>query len=367
MINYWTMLILWLGPVSIKKSACFEWAQKKYKKAPRLVRMEDIMAISSIEIGGISLSAVKENRSDKGKYKISIEENDYTVIDIETTGLDPNYDEIIELGAIQYQDNKEVCRFQSLVKPTEEIPEFIEELTGVTNEMVAEAPTLESILPQFLGFVGKNLLLGHNINFDINFIYDCALNLELPPFSNDYMDTMFMSRRLFKGEKTHKLSAVCLNLNIPQPEEHRALADCIRTHLCYQAMKQYCINEGVSFSILQNGWKAQAKNITAQTDVFNEDGPVYQKVFVFTGTLDKMTRKEAMQAVVDCGGIISDNVTKKTNYLVLGNNDYCKSIREGKSNKQKKAEKLQLEGLDIETISEDVFYDMLQDSFGPEV
>jgi len=71
-----------------------------------------------------------------------------------------------------------------------------------------------------------------------------------------------------------------------------------------------------------------------------------------------MTRKEAMQAVVNAGGHCCDGVVEETNYLVLGNNDYCKAIKGGKSNKQKKAEKMQLSGKDIQIISEDTFYDM---------
>lgn len=306
---------------------------------------------------------IRSGREHKGKYIVDINLKDYTVIDIETTGLDSRFDEIIELGAVRYRNDSEVARFQSLVRPDGCISEFIEELTGISNEMVSDSPSINDILPQFLQFVGNDALLGHNVNFDINFIYDSASYCNLPPFSNNYTDTMYLSRRLFREERSHKLVDVCSRLNIPQPEEHRAIADCIRTHLCYQAMKQYCMDMGIGIS---NDWDAHAKQITAQTDVYNEDGPIYQKVFAFTGTLEQMTRKEAMQAVVNCGGLIGDGVTKKTNFLVLGNNDYCKAIKEGKSNKQKKAEKMQLDGFDIATISEQVFYDMLQDSQLPE-
>lgn len=69
-----------------------------------------------------------------------------------------------------------------------------------------------------------------------------------------------------------------------------------------------------------------------------------------------------MQIVADLGGKNADNVTKKTNYLILGNNDYCKSIKDGKSSKQKKAEKLKLDGYDIEIIPENVFYDIISEN-----
>lgn len=79
---------------------------------------------------------------------------------------------------------------------------------------------------------------------------------------------------------------------------------------------------------------------------------------VFTGKLEKMIRKDAMQLVVNVGGILDNSVTKKTNYLILGNNDYCSSIKDGKSSKHKKAEKYKLEGQDIEIIDEDTFYNL---------
>ena len=73
-----------------------------------------------------------------------------------------------------------------------------------------------------------------------------------------------------------------------------------------------------------------------------------------------MSRREAMQIVVNHGGINNDSITRKTNYLVLGNNDYCSSIKNGKSTKHKKAESLKLKGQNIEIIPENVFYDMLE-------
>jgi DNA polymerase-3 subunit epsilon len=102
-----------------------------------------------------------------------------------------------------------------------------------------------------------------------------------------------------------------------------------------------------------------ANDITTENTDFDITHPLYQKVCVFTGTLDKMLRKDAMQIVVDLGGICDDNITSRTNFLILGNNDYSPLVKDGKSNKQKKAEKLKLDGNDIEIISESVFYDIV--------
>lgn len=297
----------------------------------------------------------RPKREHKGSSLLLFPEN-YVVIDIETTGLDPRFDEIIELAGIKYANGSEVARFQTLVNA--EVDEFITELTGITNEMLKDAPDIRDALPRFLAFIGDNPVVGHNINFDVNFIYDCAEYLQLPAFSNDFVDTMRISRKLYKDMENHKLSTLVSYLCIEDNVEHRALSDCICAQQCFAKMKDYAdqiggIPQSLSFSTL-------ARHITAETTDFNEDSPIFGMTFAFTGRLERMTRKEAMQAVVNAGGICVDGVTAATNYLVLGVNDYCKSAKGTKTTKQKKAERMQCAGANIATISENTFYDMLE-------
>lgn len=306
--------------------------------------------------GKISIGdAPRPKREHKGTSLLTFPES-YVVIDIETTGLDPRFDEIIELAGIKYSNGVETERFQTLVNA--EVDDFITELTGITNEMLKDAPEISNVLPRFLAFVGDNPIVGHNVNFDINFIYDNAEYLGLEPFSNDFIDTMRISRRLYKDMENHKLSTLIAYLGVGDIVEHRALSDCISTQQCLAKMKDYAdqiggIPQPLSFNTL-------SKHITAETTNFNEDSPVFGMAFAFTGRLERMTRKEAMQAVANAGGICCDGVTAATNYLVLGINDYCKAAQGTKSAKQKKAEKMQHAGASITTISEDVFYDMLE-------
>ena len=297
-------------------------------------------------------------RKHKGKSLLEFPDS-YVAIDIETTGLDPRFDEIIEIAGIKYQGAMEIGRFQSLIKPENEIDPFITELTGITNAMLENAPPIKMVLPDFLSFVGDYTLVGHNINFDVNFIYDNAQYLELAPFSNNFIDTMRISRRLYKDLENHKLSTLVAYLAVADTVEHRALSDCLSTQGCFVAMKAYADQIG---GIPKASWEMfnkLSKTITPETTEFNPDSPIYGMSFAFTGKLERMTRREAMQAVANAGGICCDGVIATTNYLVLGNNDYCKSIKGTKSAKQKKAEKMQKAGMDIATMSEDVFYDML--------
>ena len=113
-----------------------------------------------------------------------------------------------------------------------------------------------------------------------------------------------------------------------------------------------CFGMGLKTKELIGFWPVSTMFVILSVSLFYNFAAV-------NGTLEKMSRREAMQYVVNLGGICGDGVTKETNFLVLGNNDYCKSIKGGKSSKQKKAEKLQIDGYDIAVISENVFYEMI--------
>lgn len=301
---------------------------------------------------------VETKRTHKGKSLLLFPE-DYTVVDIETTGFDPMFDEIIEVAGIKYRGRNEVGRFQSLVKPDDGIPDYITALTGITNEMVADAPGIEDVLPRFLEFIGEDIVVGHNVHFDVNFLYDYAEDFELKPFSNDLVDTLRLSRRLYPELQGHKLSALAAHFGVEPDGEHRALADCVTTQKCLSAMDAYAAQNGGIPESAEDLYRKLSKTIVAETSDFDPDSLIYGRTFAFTGKLERMTRKEAMQAVVNAGGHCTDGVVAETNYLVLGNNDYCKAIKDGKSAKQKKAEKMKLNGADIESISESVFCDML--------
>lgn len=140
----------------------------------------------------------------------------YVVYDIETTGLSPMYDEIIEIGAIKYVDGVKT-NFQTFVKPTKSIPSEITKLTSITDEMVVNAPTEVEALKSFLEFVGDNkIIAGHNIiNFDNNFI-QAKINknkIESNFAGLPKLDTMQLSRALFK-QRSHRLEKLCSKVGV---------------------------------------------------------------------------------------------------------------------------------------------------------
>ncbi len=315
-------------------------------------------------ISSNSYSKFTPKRELKGQHLESIV-SDYFIIDIETTGLDPNWNEIIELAAIKYENHIPVAEFSSLVKPDCLIDDFIQNLTGITNKMLEDEQSIDVVLPKFLSFIGDSAVIGHNVNFDINFIYDSSIEFSERPFQNDFLDTMRLSRRLFPQLENHKLKTLVKSFDVSNSVAHRALKDCQLTHSCLVHMLNHMNENNIEttnfFRKSNHKDKLKSKDICAITDNFDKNHPFFGKTFAFTGVLEKMQRKDAMQIVVDLGGLCGDGVTKKTNFLVLGNNDFCSSIKDGKSSKHKKAENYILEGQDLSVISENVFYDMIED------
>ncbi len=306
----------------------------------------------------------KPNRQFKGKNIIAFP-NEYVVIDLETTGLSSYWDFVIEIGALKIKNGEITDQFQQLIYPGMEIDEFIEQFTGITNEMLIGQPYLDDILPKLDDFIGENIILGHNTNFDINFLYDNYIRCLGKPFSNNFIDNMRLSRKLYPELPHHRLIDIIEKLNIEASTFHRALIDCNYTYKCFELMKDEISARYGSLEAFQALFKYQYVDLTklkAENKDFDETHPLYNKVCVFTGKLEKYTREQAAQMVVNLGGLCENNVTKKTNFLILGNNDYCSAIKDGKSNKQKKAEAYKLKGQDIEIIPESVFYDMFENS-----
>lgn len=160
---------------------------------------------------------------------------DYVAIDTETTGLS-NSDAITDIGAVFVKNGKIIHEYSQLVNPLLPIPVEITALTGITNEMIAKAPTIDQVLPNFLALVQSAPILGHNINFDIRMLRNAARKIGIDDIDNDLIDTMLQSQNLFPQASTHSLQAVMLRLGIHEKEEHRALADARMTYRCYEKM-----------------------------------------------------------------------------------------------------------------------------------
>ena len=189
-------------------------------------------------------------RIGKGKSLLELPD-DYIVVDLETTGLDPVGCEIIEIGAIRCVGGEELDRFESLIRPSVSLPSIITQITGLRDSDLLDAPSIEEVLPEFLHYVGDSILIGHNVNFDVNFLYEKTLEHTGVLFTNSFVDTLRLSRILYPGVKSHKLSDMGRICHIPNCNAHRAMADVEQTWKLYEHMKHRVRAENLDLDLMR--------------------------------------------------------------------------------------------------------------------
>lgn len=162
-------------------------------------------------------------------------DNSYIALDIETTGLDPKNERIIEIGAVRVIDGVEQLQFHKMINPHRKLEERIIELTGIHDMMLEEASELSDVLPEFLEFCGELPLLGHHVIFDYSFLKRAAVNQGLT-FDKKGLDTLKICRCFMPGEAKKNLEAACSYYEVIRGQAHRALSDAIDAHRLYQEM-----------------------------------------------------------------------------------------------------------------------------------
>ena len=157
--------------------------------------------------------------------KLSIEEANFCVVDVETTGLSPRYNGIIEIGLVKVSKLKIVDKFHSYVNPGQDIPYFITQLTGITNEDVYNAPFFEDIADEVTEFIGDDILSGHNFSFDNGFLKKEFRYCGKEPIGNLNLCTLKLSRRLYPMLRSKSLGVLCNHLKLKNNKAHSALGD----------------------------------------------------------------------------------------------------------------------------------------------
>ena len=161
----------------------------------------------------------------------------YVIFDLETTGISPNYDEVIEISALKVKGGEVVDEFNTLVNPGRKIPFGATKVNGITNAMVAEAPAFSHVLAEFLDFAEGLVLVGHNIaRFDMKFIWRDAEQYfgEIP--QNNYVDTLQVARKHLPKMEHHRLVDLAEHYGISSEGAHRALNDCYMNQKVYECM-----------------------------------------------------------------------------------------------------------------------------------
>lgn len=248
---------------------------------------------------------------------------DYTVVDTETTGLSTESCCLIEVSALRVREGRVAAEFSTLIRPPWRevqksgqwqegyVDDFIQGLTGITDEMLEGAPLPEEALPQVEDFLGRDLLLGHNVGFDTAFLYDSFQKYLGRPLGNNSLDQLRLARKLLPQLPHHRLGDVAAALGVPYEGAHRALADCWITYGCYEKLRALALSQGTEEEFLQ---RFEKKKSPKPRYPGVPGHPFYQKTLVLTGSLDTPQNREA---VLRAGGKVGKEVAAGVDFVAI--------------------------------------------------
>lgn len=174
----------------------------------------------------------------------------YTVFDVETTGMSPVHNRIIEIGAVRIEHDGSISRYETLIHPECTIPYQITRLTGISNEMVANAPTFAEMAKEFLDFIDGSKLVAHNARFDLAFLMESlGRTPDLPLWTNGAYDTLSLSRKAYPGLPSYSLKTLkqALQLGVEiDGTAHRALYDAEITMELFRKVMQQLHDHGAA-------------------------------------------------------------------------------------------------------------------------
>lgn len=309
--------------------------------------------VNDKEICTASKSASVKSTRKKGN---SIVDNikDYTVIDLETTSKYTNLAEIIEMSAVRVRNGEIVDKYSTFIKPSGNISSAITAITGITNEMLENAPKIEDKIQEYLDFIGDDIILGHNIaSFDSTILYDLCEKLNLKVFNNDILDTLRYSKYCDIDVSDNKLKTISEFFGI-EHNAHRALNDCIANFEVYEKLKEHFTgNIILTVSGESRRERTSIENLTVNPCYANLNG----KNIVLTGEFACGQRKDVKSYFEKLGASVKSGVSSKTDYLIIGAfgspdwkfGDY--------GDKVAKAQELQLKGKPVEIIQEEEFFE----------
>lgn len=307
---------------------------------------------SFLEYLGINVDIKEENTSVRPFKGESIREpiDNYTVIDLETTGKYVTSCEIIEMSAVRIRNNEIADTFTTLIKPNNELTPIISNITGITNEMLKNAPKIEDKIQEYINFIGNDVIVGHNIaSFDSNIIYDVCKNLGLPPFRNNILDTYHYARYCDIKVPNYKLSTLTNHFGIKHSHAHRAFYDCIANYKCYELLKKVYTGFYNNSSDLIGEKKNRNTELNVAVDVS-------EKTICLSGDFALGSKSEITEKLEELGATVKKAVSGKTNYVIVGSLGSENWSYENYGTKIKKALEFQAQGKDIKIVKEKEFF-----------
>lgn len=277
----------------------------------------------------------------------------FVAFDLETTGLSNVDDAIIEIGAVRVTDGIIVDRFSSFVNPDRPVPAKASSVNKITDDMLVDAPRIYELLPDFLEFVGSDILVAHNVRFDAGFlVQSCLRNRFIYP--KKYFDSMSLTF-FWPDLPDRKLSTLLKAADIDNEDQHRALSD------AESLAKLMIVSLGKEFNLpLPDGYDPGYSSEHFSGDVDVIDNKLSKKKFVITGKIEGFERPDFEKLIISHGGKCTQKASNATDYLVVG--IFPGLPRTYISKAVINARKMISEGAKLQIISPDDVMKMLEDS-----
>ncbi len=220
----------------------------------------------------------------------------YVAFDLETTGLAPESDQIIEIGAVKIQDGKITGKYNCILYPEIPVSDFIVELTGISREMLAKGIPLQQGVEGFLRFSEGFPVLGHNLNFDYSFMKTAAKAMQRP-FEKEGVDTLAAARKLLRGLKNKKLETLCAHYDYVNQAAHRAYDDALATAVVFEQMKKEFPGEEEAFQPKPLQYRVRKERpITEKQKRYLKELKKYHTIKDAIN-IDQMTQREASKEI----------------------------------------------------------------------
>lgn len=317
------------------------------------------MCLADMNSSSNNAEVNKTSGSHQAAVKITLSRNmpsNVIVFDIEATGTNYQKAEICELAALKVVDGIVIDEFSSLVYIDGSMPKAAESVHHISKDMLEGAPHMRAALNAFLDFLGNDqILVGHNIQtYDIPFIKRVANLCGRELRYRGYADTLSLARRAWPEMGHHRMEDLRLKLGLTDSGAHRALKDCQDELAVYLAVKEKAAHsvpkpKKKSSPSRRPGYtskwnRKKAKEFSTNAESFDMENPLYGKKVVFSGEVNGHDYNSCMQRVCDLGGTPQDNVTQKTDYLVLGDG--------AGAGKLKRVQELSTKGIEVTVINQ---------------
>lgn len=279
----------------------------------------------------------------------------YCVLDLETTGFSPRLEKITEIGVMKYQDGKVIDKFSCFVNPEKSIPPRVVEVTGITDDMVRNAETIDKVFPKLLEFIKDSVLVAHNAEFDVGFLRHFARELGYE-FDFTYLDTLSLAYELFPEYKTYKLGRIAKNLGIKVDVAHRALDDVDTTVKVFKVMLDMLRERGVK---TLEDIEIYASDETAKKEAFKKlrthHAIILAKDYVGLKNLYKLVSYSHLDYFYKKPRILRSMFKKYSEGLIIGSacsdGELYQSILLGKSDEEIEAIAREYDYLEIQPLS----------------